>query len=256
MKRAAVFLVSILSLPGQTAPDAKNPRTTPADIEAGAKTFRSHCSPCHGLHGEGGLGPNLATNRFFHGSSDSALLNNIANGIPGTAMPGLFYSSDRIWQVVAYIRSLNAPRTQTLNGDPRRGAKLFQMQRCAQCHRIHGAGGRLGPDLSEIGRSRSPDFLRASIVDPNADVRPRYWTVRCRDASGKPIEGFLMDEDTYTVRLIGLDDRLYSLDKSTLRDYRVDKTSRMPSYKGTLSEQDLNDLVSFLASLQPRGETK
>jgi putative heme-binding domain-containing protein len=256
MRLAAALLFTSLSLTAQNAPEIANPRTSPADIEAGGKTFRSHCSPCHGLRGEGGLGPNLAAGRFFHGTTDADLLNNISNGIPGTRMPGLFYSPDRVWQVVAYIRSLNTPGSPRSFGDPRHGAELFRSQRCAQCHRVNGVGGRLGPDLSDIGQSRSPDFLRTSLLDPGADVAPRYWTVRCRDAAGNLIEGFLMDEDTYTVRIIDMQQRLRSLHKSELKDYRVDKSSRMPSYKGVLTEQDLGDVVSFLTSLQPAGENR
>ena len=70
----------------------RNPRTSPADVAAGAKTFRSHCGSCHGVNGEGGRGPNLTSGVFFHGSSDLDLLNNISDGIQGTEMPGLFYS--------------------------------------------------------------------------------------------------------------------------------------------------------------------
>jgi len=81
--------------------DVRNPRTSPADVAQGQKTFRSHCAPCHGVNGEGGLGPNLTTGVFYHGSTDADLLRNIANGIEGTEMPGLFYSPDRIWQVIA-----------------------------------------------------------------------------------------------------------------------------------------------------------
>lgn len=252
----ALAFTFVLAVGAQNIEETRNPRTSPSDVEAGAKTFRSHCSPCHGIKGEGGLGPNLAAGRFFHGSSDGALLNNISNGIPGTAMPGLFYSPDRVWQVVAYIRSLSAANKPRSAGDPAHGAAVFRNQRCAQCHRIRGSGGRLGPDLSEIGASRSPDFLRKSLLDPNADVQPRYWTVRFRDASGKRVEGFLMDEDTYTARLIDLEQRLRSVNKAEVTDYRIDKTSRMPSYKGSLSEKDLTDLIAYLESLQPAGENR
>src|SRR5688572_22443118 len=90
-----------LALLGQTD-DVRNPRVTPNDVAAGAKTFRSHCAECHGLKGEGGRGPNLTEANFYHGSSDAELLKNISDGIPGTEMPGLFYSPDRVWQVIAY----------------------------------------------------------------------------------------------------------------------------------------------------------
>ena len=249
-----LLLICGLAIAAQDGQPPQNPRTSPADVAAGAKTFRSHCSPCHGLHGEGGLGPNLASGRFYHGSRDIDLLNNIADGIPGTAMPGLFYSPDRVWQIVAFIRSLNAAAAAAKPaGDPRTGAELFRSKGCARCHRVNGEGGRLGPDLTQVGQSRSPEFLRQSILDPNADVQPRYWVVHCQDRSGAAYEGFLMNEDTYTIQFIDLQERLHSLSKDQLKEYRVEKTSKMPSYKGTLSDKQLQDLVAYLSSLRPTG---
>lgn len=246
----------------------RNPSTSPADVAAGAKTFRSHCASCHGLNGEGGRGPNLTTGVFFHGSSDLDLLNNISDGITGTEMPGLFYSPDRVWQVVAYIRSLNAGREARPAAEERSpnvaravmldsavvlGAGHFRIKGCLQCHRVNGEGGRLGPDLSDIGRTRSVEHLRIALVDPNADVRQRYWVVSFRDASGKSQEGFLMNEDTYTVQFIDMNERLHSLGKSGLKDYSVGKTSRMPSFKNSLSSSELEQLVAYLSSLRPKG---
>ncbi len=248
-----LILVVGTMLQGQQQEEVRNPRTSPADLAAGAKTFRSHCSVCHGLNGEGGRGPNLAKGDFYHGSSDSDLLNNISSGIPGTEMPGLFYSPDRVWQVVAYIRSLNAAATVKAVGDPARGAALFRSKGCAPCHRVNGEGGRLGPDLTHIGRTRSPDHLRQSIIDPNADVPQRYWLVTCKDSSGKEYQGFLMNEDTYTVQLIDMQEQLHSFDKVELKEYRVEKASKMPSYKDALTGEELQDLVAFLVALRPHG---
>src|SRR5438046_7595298 len=106
------FLFSLLSLLasgacGQEA-EVNNPHTTPADVAAGAKIFRSHCAECHGLKGEGGRGPNLKTGVFFHGATDADIFLNITDGISGTAMPGVFFSRDQVWQMVAYVRSLSA----------------------------------------------------------------------------------------------------------------------------------------------------
>jgi cytochrome c oxidase cbb3-type subunit III len=227
----------------------RNPRTSRADVAAGAKTFRQHCSPCHGLNGEGGRGPNLASGQFYHGSSDLDLLNNISDGILGTEMPSLFYSPDRVWQIVAYIRSLNAGAAAP-TGDAARGAALFRSQGCPQCHRINGEGGRLGPDLTHIGQLRSAGHLRQSVIDPNAEVSQRYWLVTCRDNSGKEYEGFLMNEDTYTVQFLDVHEQLHSLAKDQLKDYRVEKASKMPAYKNAFTDGQLQDLVAYLASLR------
>lgn len=239
-------------LPAQT--ELRNPHTSPADVAAGAKTFRSHCAACHGLNGEGGRGPNLASGVFYHGGSDSDLLNTISNGVSGTEMPGLFYSPDRVWQIVAYIRSLSRNGVNNQVGDPGAGAKLFQDSGCTGCHRVRGEGGRLGPDLTSIGMTRSREHLREAILDPNADVRQGYWIVNAVGKDGKQISGFLMNEDTYTLQLLDFQERLRSIPKETLTSYKVDKTSKMPSYKGKLSEKDLDNLVAYLSSLRPKTE--
>ena len=62
-----------------------------------------------------------------------------------------------------------------------------------------------------------------------------------------------MNEDTYTVQFIDMNERLHSLGKSGLKDYNVEKTSRMPSFKNSLSSSELEQLVGYLSSLRPKG---
>lgn len=233
--------------------EVRNPRTTPADVAQGEKTFRSHCSPCHGFKGEGGRGPNLSNGNFYHGSSDAELLRNISDGIAGTEMPGLFYSPDRVWQVVAYLRSLNAASRPASQEGVAQGRELFRAQGCAGCHRVNGEGGRLGPDLSEIGKSRSIEHLRQAMVDPNADVRQRYWVVSFTDAAGKAQQGYLMNEDTWDVQFIDAAEKLHSMPKAGLRQYKVDKNSKMPSYRDKLNAAQVDQLVAYLSTLRPKG---
>jgi putative heme-binding domain-containing protein len=230
----------------------RNPRTSAADVAAGAKTFRSHCAACHGIHGEGARGPNLSLGIFYHGSTDQALLNTISNGLPGTEMPGLFYSPDRVWQVVAYIRSLHSGTDEHPPGEPARGESLFRAKGCTKCHRVNGEGGRLGPDLSNIGAVRSVNHLRQAIVDPNADVRQRYWTVNATGKDGKAYTGFLMNEDSYTVQFMDMNEQLHSVAKADLAQYTIEKTSKMPSYRESLKDNELNDLIAYLWSLRPK----
>jgi cytochrome c oxidase cbb3-type subunit III len=247
MRRFAILLWTGSLIAQQ---DIRNPRTTPEDVAAGAKTFRSNCAPCHGMEGQGGRGPDLASGRFSHGASDADLLTNIAEGIPGTEMPSLFYTEDRIWQIIAYIRSLNAS-TERPAGDLARGVDLFRSKGCIGCHRVNGQGGRLGPDLSQIGKTRSLEHLRQSILEPGAEVQPRYWVASFKDSVGKAVEGFVMNEDTYTVQLMDMNEQVRSYEKAAIKEYKVEKTSKMPSYKESLTGEQLNDLVTYLASLRP-----
>ena len=108
-----------------------------------------------------------------------------------------------------------------------------------------------GPDLSRIGKTRSLEHLRQSILEPGAELQPRYWVASFKDGMGKAVEGFVMNEDTYTVQLMDMNEQLHSYEKATIKEYKVEKTSKMPSYKESLTGEQLNDLVAYLASLRP-----
>ncbi len=41
---------------------------------------------------------------------------------------------------------------------------------CGGCHKVAGEEGELGPDLTQIGALRDRDYLRRSILDPNAEI--------------------------------------------------------------------------------------
>jgi cytochrome c oxidase cbb3-type subunit III len=222
-----------------------------ADREAGAKIFRSHCASCHGVNGTGGAGPSLAAGVFYHGSTDADLYRNISEGIPGTAMPDQFFSSAQIWQIVAYVRSISsAPVRRPLKGDAHHGAQLFRDKGCVECHLVKGAGGMRGPDLSLIGSQRSPAYLRESITDPGAAVAPEYWVAKIVPRDGRNRTGFVMNQDSYAVQLLDFDAGLLTMQRSDIKDFGIDRSSIMPSYKGKLSEAELDDLVAFLASLK------
>lgn len=231
---------------------ATNPYTTPEDMRIGGEYFRLRCAECHGDVGEGGRGPNLADGVFFHGGTDGDLFDTIRNGVTGTEMQGYSASEQRLWQVIAFIRSLNdAIPASEVPGDPLRGERIFRGQGfCLQCHRIAGEGGFAGPDLTRVGSRRSLSHLRASILAPDADVRPRYWTATVRDAEGRSTTGFILNEDRHSIQLLGLDGQLLSLEKVTLRDIVRDRRSTMQSYEGQFDEAELDDLIAYLASLR------
>jgi putative heme-binding domain-containing protein len=229
----------------------KNPHTTPEDIAAGARIFRSHCADCHGIAGKGGKGPDLTTGQFFHGASDQALLNNISGGIPGTAMPSQFFSNDQVWQIVSFVRTLAVKGSAAApSGNPENGAKIFRAQGCVTCHLVRGEGGVNGPELSFIGSQRPADALRKSIEDPNALVDQAYWQADIILENGTPYKGFLMNEDTYNVQMLLPAKGLVTLPKRDFRKFEIKKTSAMPAYKGKLQAAELQDLVAYLWSLQ------
>jgi len=244
-------VVYIIPLLAAGALGQQNPRNTPADIAAGARIFRSHCADCHGPVGEGGKGPNLTTGIFFHGSGEAEIFRNITDGIPGTAMPGVFFSDNQVWQLVAFVRSLSQrPSPSRVQVVAVAGEKLFREKGCSACHLVRGQGGENGPDLSLIGSQRSFTHLRESILNPDAKIAREYRIARVTLNSGAKYSGFLMNEDTYQVQLRDTQKGLVTLNRRNIRKLDIDQKSSMPSYQGKLSEAEVTDLVGWLASLQ------
>jgi mono/diheme cytochrome c family protein len=107
--RSAVFLVLMWVASAQDTPEAqKNPFAGDvAAVEAGRTLFQQTCQGCHGAEARGDRAPSLASGSFPHGADDGQIFLNIRAGIRGTQMPSFArLSSDQIWQLVTYLRSL------------------------------------------------------------------------------------------------------------------------------------------------------
>jgi putative heme-binding domain-containing protein len=149
----------------------------------------------------------------------------------------------------AETRSTSAP------GDAGRGRTIYEGKgACASCHRISGAGSRIGPDLTEVGGQRRVAELEKSIVDPGAQVLPSQRSVRVVTRDGVTTTGRLLNHDAFTVQLLDTKEQLRSFQKSNLREYVLVDNSPMPSYRDKLSAEELSDLVSYLVSL--KGQAK
>ena len=157
-------------------------------------------------------------------------------------------------------------------GDPTRGKAIYEGKAdCASCHRINGAGGRLGPDLSEIGVPRgggrggkqgtpTPEptlnltALETSILDPDADVALSNRLVRVVTKDGKSVTGKLLNHDNFTVQFLDPQGKLHSYLKADLKESAVLTKGLMPSYKDRLSAQEVADVVAYLATLKGPGK--
>jgi cytochrome c oxidase cbb3-type subunit III len=244
---AAFFVLPALPQHGSTT--VVNPYIGPEDQKAGAALFRSQCAGCHGPDGNGtGAGPNIASGRLPHGDSDEAVFRTISKGLPGTSMPGFSFSGLQIWQLVTHLRALAIARGAAhATGNPKAGAAMFAAN-CVLCHSTGGEGGLDGPDLSTIGTLRSYNELRESLLDPDAQVDSPYWSVAAVTSTGKSIRGVRLNEDSFSVQIRDGEGRLQSLLKRDLKSMDVIRRSPMPSFKGKLSDAQIDDVIAWLVN--------
>jgi len=222
------------------------------DIQVGARVFAAQCVVCHGATGNLVAGVDLRSGRFNRASNDGELMEIVMTGIKGTAMPAFSFSPAELTGIIAYLRNMRDFNAAAVaQGNAERGQTLFEGSgRCATCHRVKGKGPRQAPDLSNIGAVRTADALQRTILDPLGTVQFENRSVRAVTKDGRTITGRRLNEDTYTVQLIDEQERLVSLTKADLREYAVVTKPSMPAYKGTLSAQDVSDVVSYLLTLK------
>jgi len=234
--------------------EKRNPFQNDAQAaEAGRGIFRIYCSPCHGIHAEGGRGPDLTRGVYSAGDQDIDLLNVISRGVPGTEMPSFStgLGDENIWRVITYLRSATRRDAEKPTGDADAGEKLFWGKgACGGCHRVGARGGRMGPDLTRVGRTRSLKYLRESVVSPNADLTPGYNTVTVVTRDGKKIVGVQRGFDNFSAQLMDARENYYSFLKSDVNSISREFRSLMPdTYSKLFSAAELNDMVAYLSGL-------
>lgn len=261
---AVACAAAAVTLRGQGKnPFAGNAKAT----KVGESQFRANCAFCHGLGARGGgRGPDLTRAQKRHGNEDADLFRTINEGVPGTAMPpngatqqGVGMTEEEIWQVISYIRSVQAKAPAQIPGNAAHGKELFYGgAACSTCHMIQGKGGRLGPDLSTTGSARSTDYLVESIRNPSRrlaqgiseamkEFSQEYETVTVVTAEGTKLTGVVLNEDHFTLQMMDTREQIHLFDKSKLRSFEKSRESLMPAYdQKILSDKDLQDLIAYM----------
>ena len=267
---AAVVVLMLGAVAGIRADD-RNPLAGDAKAaKAGEYEFRINCALCHGLGARGGgRGPDLTHAQKKHAHSDADMFQIISNGIPGTAMPangtngqGVGMTDTEIWQIITYIRRQEVKAPAKPLGNVAHGKGLFFGDaNCSLCHMVEGKGGRLGPDLTGVGGSRTREAIVDSVRNPSRrlawglteatkEFPQEYESVTVVTAEGKEIKGVTLNEDSFSVQVIDTNEQIHLLDKGKLRSFQKSRESAMPKY-GTdiLSQTDLEDIVAYLVSV-------
>jgi putative heme-binding domain-containing protein len=266
-----LLVLSALSISLALATDDRNPLAKdPKAAKAGEYEFRINCALCHGLgaHG-GGRGPDLTRAQKKHAHSDAEMFQVITNGIPGTVMPangtngqGVGMTDEEIWQIITYIRSVEVKAPTKPTGSATRGKELFYGDaNCSLCHMVEGKGGRVGPELTSVGGSRTREAIIDSIRNPSQrlawgltestkEFPQEYETITAVTAEGKEIKGVALNEDSFSVQMMDSGEQIYLLEKDKLRSFKKSRESLMPIYKpDILSDKDLDDIVAYLITV-------
>ncbi|MCB0839820.1 MAG: c-type cytochrome, partial [Bacteroidetes bacterium] len=137
-------------------------------------------------------------------------------------------------------------------GNVLEGKKVFQTV-CQTCHVIAGEGTHFGPELSAIGSKLSKEGLLRSILYPDEGINYDYagYTLTLKD--GTKVAGIKTSENASMIemRLIGGMTNQYQ--KSQVESLEEMPQSLMPNLTSGLSQDQIVDLVEYLAGLGKEG---
>lgn len=138
-------------------------------------------------------------------------------------------------------------------GDAAAGERVFfhaNGPRCGSCHQVDGRGGKVGPDLSTIGRALPRERLIESILTPGREIAPMFvaWNVVTRD--GKARVGIITDEGPHsTITLANAQGQLEIIKRQDVEERAALPTSIMPdNLHEQLTPREFLDLIAFLVA--------
>jgi len=153
----------------------------------------------------------------------------------------------------------DAPRPESsdkilqLKGDPRQGRSVFGRGTCSSCHVLDGRGGRVGPDLSDLGSRSTLEEIIESIITPDAMLAEGFETTILTAKDGTPHLGYVVADSPDSITIKDSAGQSHEIAKEELVSRQTQTFSMMPPFGDLLSSQQIADLAAFLISQKQGG---
>jgi putative heme-binding domain-containing protein len=136
-------------------------------------------------------------------------------------------------------------------GNPAHGREVFfnaEKSGCIKCHRLGDEGGRIGPDLTGVGRRFSRIHLVESILEPSRAIAPAFRNVLVRLKDGQELIGVRVAESESALTLGDAQGQSHTFKKDQIQELRTLELSIMPEgLENALTDEEFVDLIAFLA---------
>jgi putative heme-binding domain-containing protein len=161
-------------------------------------------------------------------------------------------AADKRERIAAFKEQLDSETLKLANLS--RGRAIYA-RTCANCHRLFGEGGTVGPELTGAQRT-SLDYVLDNVLDPSAIVPREYRPHVLRLTDGRVVQGVVVEETPQTL-VVQTANEILRIPTSEIEGRRESALSMMPEgLFDRLSAEEIRDLVGYLASPEqvPREE--
>ncbi|MFQ5797609.1 MAG: c-type cytochrome [Bacteroidota bacterium] len=210
---------------------------------------------------------------------------NYKNEMPRVYEPPIALKPEEIQASISYLQSLGGevdvsviklpdkilrasaepatPWEPYLVGDVEEGEYIFfdpeSVAGCGQCHAVVDSigtarGGQVGPELSHIAGTRTPQFIVTSILDPSAEIASGFEQVLIITNAGVYLDGIPVREDENSITIKKRQDGEIvevTIAKSEIKTLAPQSTSMMPgNLAHLLTMQQFHDILAYLMTLK------
>jgi putative membrane-bound dehydrogenase-like protein len=134
-----------------------------------------------------------------------------------------------------------------LKGDAAKGHATFQA-RCTLCHRFHGEGNGVGPEL-DASAAAGREKLMGNILEPSREITAGFSMAIVETKSGERVAGVIAAETDGTVALRMPGGLLRTFPRIDVAQIERSSRSLMPDgIEAGLTPQDMADLLEFLST--------
>jgi putative membrane-bound dehydrogenase-like protein len=116
---------------------------------------------------------------------------------------------------------------------------------CLVCHKFHGEGAEVGPDLTGVGRS-TLDALLHNVINPNEVVGKGYENVEIETRDGRSVSGRLVEDTDTRVKLLSSGPKEEVIARGDIAGRRLSELSVMPEGLEQLPDADFRNLIWYI----------
>jgi putative heme-binding domain-containing protein len=133
-------------------------------------------------------------------------------------------------------------------GDLTNGQAVYSRV-CASCHRLHGSGGEIGPELTGANRGNL-EYLLGNILTPSAVIQDAYRMQVVLLDDGRVYSGIPAEENEHQLRLrVANQPEPVTISVAEIESREIASTSLMPEgLLANLSDAEVVDLIRYLQS--------
>ncbi len=150
------------------------------------------------------------------------------------------------------LKLIAQKRKMVLGGTPDLKAGHEVAKRtCFVCHKLHGEGADVGPDLTGVGRS-SLEALLHNVIDPNEVIGAGYETTEVELKDGSTVSGRVVEDSDTRLKLVAAGPIEQTIAKSdiliTKGKMQIRKTdfSLMPEGLEQIPDDDFRNLIWYI----------